>query len=210
MANFVRMTLLAALVAGIAGCSTEPTQAVQPAAADQALDSKVTTDVVKAVGKAGGTVTRTEQVTAKVIEIDQAKREFVVQDAAGHKRRIQAAPEMVNFPQLAVGDTVQATVMVETVVFLSDAKSAPTSDAELLAASADEGQKPGMLVAARQTITAKVTAIDTKARTATLLFEDGLSRVVPVREDVKLSADQVGKQVVIVETVAVAAEVFKL
>lgn len=93
---------------------------------------------------------------------------------------------------------------------MRDAKSAPTSEAELVASSADEGQKPGMLVAARQTITAKVTAIDTKARTATLLFEDGLSRVVPVREDVKLSADQVGKQVVIVETVAVAAEVFKL
>lgn len=53
MANFVRMTLLAALVAGIAGCSTEPTQAVQPAAVEQALDSKVTTDVVKALGKAG-------------------------------------------------------------------------------------------------------------------------------------------------------------
>ena len=67
-----------------------------------------------------------------------------------------------------------------------------------------------MLVASRQTTTAKVTAIDTKAHTATLLFEDGLSRVVPVREDVTLSADQVGKQVVIVETVAVAAEVFKL
>ena len=93
---------------------------------------------------------------------------------------------------------------------MSDAKSAPTSDAELVASLADEGQKPGMLVAARQTITAKVTAVDTKARTATLLFEDGLSRVVPVREDVTLSADQVGKQVVIVETVAVAAEVFKL
>ena len=93
---------------------------------------------------------------------------------------------------------------------MRDAKSAPTSDAELVASLADEGQKPGVLVASRQTTTAKVTAIDTKARNATLLFEDGLSRVVPVREDVKLSADQVGKQVVIVETVAVAAEVFKL
>ena len=93
---------------------------------------------------------------------------------------------------------------------MRDAKSAPTSDAELVASLADEGQKPGVLVASRQTTTAKVTAIDTKAHTVTLLFEDGLSRVVPVREDVTLSADQVGKQVVIVETVAVAAEVFKL
>lgn len=80
----------------------------------------------------------------------------------------------------------------------------------LVASLADEGQKPGVLVASRQTTTAKVTAIDTKAHTATLLFEDGLSRVVPVREDVTLSADQVGKQVVIVETVAVAAEAIKL
>ena len=60
MTNFARMTLLAALVAGVAGCSTAPTQAVQPAPADQALDSQVNTDVVKEMGKAGGMVTRTE------------------------------------------------------------------------------------------------------------------------------------------------------
>ncbi|WP_460883828.1 hypothetical protein, partial [Pseudaeromonas pectinilytica] len=153
---------------------------------------------------------RPEVLTASVVEIDRDKREFVLQDEAGHRRHVIAPPEMVNFPQLAVGDTVKATLLVETVAYLHDADTAKTDSETFLAAAADEGEKPGMLVAGRTQVTARVTAIDIMARTASLQFEDGSTRVVPARDDVVLTHDLIGKQVVIIMTTAVAAEVIKL
>lgn len=201
MSNVTKLTLVSVLLAGIMGCSTQ---------ADAPLDTVVKSSTTTIKGTPGGKVTATEELTAKVVELDVAKREFVLQDAAGHRRHVVAPPEMVNFPQLKVGDTVKALLAVETVVYLQDAKNAKQDDAEALAAVAAEGEKPGIMVAGRRQITATVKAVDEKARTATLEFEDGISEVVPVRDDVKLSQDQVGKQVVIVVTVAVATEVSKL
>jgi hypothetical protein len=201
MMNMTKVTLLAAMIAGIVGCTAKQ---------DEPLDTKVTTTVTQAKGTPGGIVTQTQELTASVVEIDQAKREFVLQDEAGHRRHVIAPPEMVNFPQLAVGDMVKATLLVETVAYLHDAATVKTDEVALLAAAADEGQKPGMLVAGRTQTTAKVTAIDIMARTATLQFEDGSVRVVPARDDVVLTHDLIGKQVVIIVTTAVAAEVTKL
>ena len=58
-------------------------------------------------------------------------------------------------------------------------------------------------------MTAKVTAIDTQHRKATLQFEDGSSRVVAVREDVDLSKRKVGESVVIRITESLAIQVAK-
>lgn len=201
MITMTKMTLLAAMIAGIVGCSTKP---------DEPLDAKVNTEVTQVKGTPGGIVTQTQEITASVVEIDRDKREFVLQDEAGHRRHVIAPPEMVNFPQLAVGDTVKATLMVETVAYLHDADTAKTDSETFLAAAADEGEKPGMLVAGRTQVTARVTAIDILARTASLQFEDGSTRVVPARDDVVLTHDLIGKQVVIIMTTAVAAEVIKL
>jgi len=201
MMTMTKMTLLAAMIAGIVGCSAKP---------DEALDTKVNTEVTQVKGTPGGIVTQTQEITASVVEIDRDKREFVLQDEAGHRRHVIAPPEMVNFPQLAVGDTVKATLMVETVTYLHDADTAKTDSETFLAAAADEGEKPGMLVAGRTQVTARVTAIDILARTASLQFEDGSTRVVPARDDVVLTHDLIGKQVVIIMTTAVAAEVIKL
>ena len=134
MMTMTKMTLLAAMIAGIVGCSTQP---------DEALDTKVNTEVTQVKGTPGGIVTQTQVLTASVVEIDRDKREFVLQDEAGHRRHVIAPPEMVNFPQLAVGDTVKATLLVETVAYLHDADTAKTDSETFLAAAADEGEKPG-------------------------------------------------------------------
>ena len=201
MMTMTKMTLLAAMIAGIVGCSTQP---------DEALDTKVNTEVTQVKGTPGGIVTQTQVLTASVVEIDRDKREFVLQDEAGHRRHVIAPPEMVNFPQLAVGDTVKAPLLLEPVASLRDADTPKTDGETFLAGAADEGEKPGMLVAGRTQVTARVTAIDIMARTASLQFEDGSTRVVPARDDVVLTHDLIGKQVVIIMTTAVAAEVIKL
>lgn len=200
MKIITQMTLLAAVVVAMSGCSTKP---------DEPLETKVMTTVAQTKGTPGGMVTQTEVLTATVVEIDQAKREFVLQDDAGHSRHVIAPPEMVNFPQLAIGDTVKATLLVETVAYLREVTGVNIDESSRLAATANEGEKPGVLVAEKTQTTAKVTAIDIMARTATLRFADGTTRVIPARDDVVLTHDLIGKQVVIVVTTAVAAEVVK-
>ena len=201
MKTITQVTLLAAIVAGISGCSTKP---------DEPLDTKVNTTVAQVKGTPGGMVTQTQVLTATVVEIDQAEREFVLQDDAGHRRHVIAPPEMVNLPQLAVGDTVKATVLVETVAYLHEATDVTIDESSRLAAKANEGEKPGLLVAERTQTMAKGTAVDIMARTATLRFADGSTRVIPARDDVVLTHDLIGKQVAIVVTTAVAVEVTKL
>jgi hypothetical protein len=58
-------------------------------------------------------------------------------------------------------------------------------------------------------VTAKVTAIDSEHHSATLQFQDGSRRTVPVREDVDLSKRKVGDSVVIRITEALAIQVDK-
>lgn len=74
---------------------------------------------------------------------------------------------------------------------------------------AAEGAKPGGLVAETRRATATVTAIDPQKRTATLRFEDGSTKTLPVRRDVDLSQDKVGEQVVFRVTEMVAVSMVK-
>lgn len=198
------MNKLLSLVMGavvLAGCAGQP---------EKPLETTVSHYVSTEQGKPGGVFTSTEELNATVAAVDQKARTFVLKDGAGNRRTIAAPPEMVNFPQLQVGDKVNAILIVETVVSLEEANSGTPTQGTVVAAAAEEGQKPGALVAARATTSAKVQAIDTLNHTATLLFADGSTRTVRVRDDVKLSPAQIGKTVVIDITTAVAVEVKKL
>jgi len=110
---------------------------------------------------------------------------------------------------LQVGDQVTAVLLVETVVALTEAGTGAPTQAGALAAAPEQGQKPGMFAAARVTTTAKVLAVNDASKSATLQLEDGSTRKVRVRDDVKLLPAYVGKNVVIDITTAVAAEVKK-
>lgn len=176
--------------------------------ADQALSSDVSSSQVIQEGVPGSVTTEVEQIRAVVSAIDYAKRTFTLQDAQGHRRTLQAVPEMVNFPQLKVGDKVKATVTVERVIYLQepDAVASPDGGAALLA-TAPAGSKPGMLMADTVEVTARVKAIDTTQHTATLVFADGSSKVVKVRPDVVLKTEYLNRQLVIRLTSAFAVGV---
>ncbi|MDQ5886855.1 MAG: hypothetical protein QG667_141 [Pseudomonadota bacterium] len=184
----------------LAGCATQ---------ADSPLETKVSNYAAIEQGKPGGIYTSTEELNATVAEIDQKTRTFVLKDDKGNRRTVQAPPEMVNFPQLQVGDQVTAVLLVETVVALTEAGTGAPTQAGALAAAPEQGQKPGMFAAARVTTTAKVLAVNDASKSATLQLEDGSTLKVRVRDDVKLLPAYVGKNVVIDITTAVAAEVKK-
>ena len=114
---------------------------------------------------------------------------------------------MINFPQLAVGDRVKVGLVVETVIFVTDAARLPADGTDQVVVAAEEGSKPGLLATEHRQVTAIVIAVDVERRTATLQFEDGSLRTVPVRPDVDVTPMAVGKKVVMLVTTALAVTV---
>jgi hypothetical protein len=147
-------------------------------------------------------------VSAKVTAIDQANRQATLQGSDGKKFTVKVGPAAVNFDQIKVGDMVKATVTEELVVYLEDERSSQRDSSATLVALAPKGAQPGGLVAETTQVTGTVTAIDARNRTATLRFEDGSTRIFPVRSDVDLSKRKVGERVVfrVTEMIALSVE----
>lgn len=199
----------------LTSCSSEQDQtAEQPPAATEApadgsLDATASVSAIQTEGVPGGVVTSEVEVRATVTAIDPEARQFVLQDESGNQRKIQAPPEMVNFPQLAVGDKVLAKIIVETVSYLKPVGEASGDGSAAGMATASPGQKPGMIVADQTEVTAVVEAIDFERRVATLKFPDGSQETIIVRSDVELNDSQIGREVVIRTTMAAAISVVK-
>ncbi len=174
---------------------------------DEALQSRVTTTVAETAGEAGGIYTMQEKIKAKVVEINREQRMFVLEDDAGHRRQVQAPPEMVNFAQLAVGDVAEVDLVKETIVYVTSADSVEEDGSDSFALSAAEGEKPALIAGEGTQITATVIAVDVENYTATLEFADRSLRTVPVRRDIDLSPLAIGKKVVIITSTALAVSI---
>jgi len=168
-----------------------------------------TTTAVYEQGVPGGVVVETYKNTATVTGIDAASRKVTLVTPDGRKETFKAGPGVVNFDQIRVGDQVKATLAQQLVVYMAK-DNPPASDGEAaLVALAPKGAKPGGLMANTVQVIAKVTAIDLKHHKATLRFPDGTTRTVAVRRDVDLTQRQVGEEVVIRATEALAISVEK-
>ena len=159
-------------------------------------------------GVPGGVVVQTVKMAATVTAIDQAKRKATLLASDGKKFTVTAGPEAVNFDQVRVGDRVNATVTEKVVVSLGDTAASSREGTASVVARAPKGDQPGGLVAETTQLTAKVIAIDSQKRTATLEFEDGIIQTFPVRADVDLSRHKVGEQLVfrLTEMIAIWVE----
>ena len=116
--------------------------------------------------------------------------------------------QAINFDQIRIGDQVKATVAEQLVVYMAK-DNPPASEGEAaLVELAPKGAKPGGLMANTVQVIAKVTAIDLKHHKATLKLPDGTTKTVAVRKDVDLTQRQVGEEVVIrcTEAIAIAVE----
>ncbi|MGG5873452.1 hypothetical protein [Pseudomonas peli] len=174
---------------------------------NEALTSEARTGQVTQKGVPGGVATQVEEINAVVSAINYATSSVTLEDAQGHQRSFTASPEMINFPQLKVGDKVNATVVLEQVVYLREPGESSADSAAAVVATAPAGTKPGMLVADSVEITAVVKAIDTTLQTATLEFTDGTRKTVQVRPDVQLKTEHLNRQVVIRLSSALALRV---
>ena len=195
--NAMKLTTLALLPAALltfSSCSSTPK--IEP-----------TTTAVYQQGVPGGVFVETYKNTATVTAIDAASRKVTMVTQDGRKETFKAAPEVVNFDQIRIGDQVKATVTEQLAVYMAK-DNPPASEGEAaLVALAPKGAKPGGLVASTVQVIAKVKAIDLKHHKATLSLPDGTTKTVAVRSDVDLTQRQVGEEVVIRCTEAMAIKV---
>jgi translation elongation factor P/translation initiation factor 5A len=157
----------------------------------------------------GAIVTETYSTTATVTAIDAAKRKLTLQTPDGKKTTFKADPQMVNFPQIQVGDQVNAVVTEEVAIAVWRGGQAPPDAAAGAVALSPVGDKPSGLMVATVMMTAQITALDATKRKVTLQFQDGSSKTIKVDKSVNLSQVAVGDNVTMQVTEAAALTVTK-
>jgi hypothetical protein len=179
-------TLASALL--LSACGSPSVEAPPAASAEQT--------VVKKKGVPGGIILTTVTLTVRVKAKDDAARTLTVLTADMKEETVTVPKEAVNFDQVHVGDLVVVTT-AEQIALAVFAKDAPVAEGEaILASLAEPGQKPAGTVITAVQVLGTVTALDLTARTATVTTEAGQVRVLPVRDDIDLTRQHVGDQVV--------------
>jgi hypothetical protein len=152
----------------------------------------------------GEIVVNAIQTTNTVLAIDPAHRRVTLKNLNGKIRQYKAGPQVVNFNQLKVGDVVKATVVERMSIFLRADSSAQSLSSSSLVVHGLPGAKPDVLGVETLDFTATILDINNWLDQVTLQGVDGLTRTVTVGESVNLADYQVGDQVSVRITEALA------
>ena len=148
--------------------------------------------------------------TATVMAVDQSTRMVTLKGPKGNSVTFKASDEVRNLAQVKVGDEVKFAYYESLAVrVLKKGEAFPTASESAVAARAKPGEKPAGVVGTETSVNATITAIDKKAKTATLKGEDGKSVTVTPRDPKNLEKVKVGDRLVITYTEAVAVKVDK-
>jgi hypothetical protein len=147
--------------------------------------------------------------TATVEAIDLEKRIVTLKRADGSVFDLAVGKEARNLPQVKVGDEVVVKYYESIAVQVTKPGAAEGSQVKETVARAKPGEKPGGAVTKQVTVTATVEKIDKKKMIATLRGPEGKVVDVKVRNPKNLENVNVGDQVVITYTEAVAVSVEK-
>jgi len=121
-------------------------------------------------------VTSSESVSGKVTikSIDAATRHLVVTDSTGEDFSLKAPPEVRNFDQLKVGDTIKATYSLEAEFVLSQPNTPLPPDTETtVAARAAKGELPAAAAANHIVVTGAVVGVDHAKQTLKIVSPQG-------------------------------------
>lgn len=158
----------------------------------------------------GAIVTETFSTTATIVAIDAPKMKLTLQTPDGKKTTFKASPSMTNFPQLRVGDQVNAVVTEQVAIAIWKGSKPPADAAGAMVGITPTGsQNPAGFAVATEMITARVTAIDAQTRKVTVAFQDGSTKTYKAQKGVDLSQVQVGDNITIQVTEGAAISVTK-
>jgi hypothetical protein len=131
---------------------------------------------LSALADSANTTYSSDTVTAKVTvkSIDPATRHLVVMNSSGEVFTIKAPPEVQNFDNIVVGDSIEATYTLETEVVISPPNTPLPPDTEAtVAARAGKGEMPAAVVANHAVVTGAVLAIDMTHHTLKIVSPQG-------------------------------------
>ena len=118
------------------------------------------------------TVTHTQTGTATIVAIDQATRSVTLRYQNGDEDTFTVGPEVKRFAELKKGDTIRGTY-TESVVFEVRKPGATGPAGTAGVAAARSKGAPGGTVAAIQTATVTVKAVDMAAGSITVTTAEG-------------------------------------
>ena len=148
------------------------------------------------------------KASATVEAVDAAKRTVTLKGEAGQTKTLKCGPEVRNFDQIKVGDTVKLTFVDEVAAYVRKADAPPMAEEGAMVALAPKGAKPGALMAETAEVRAKVEAVDLKKHTITFLNPDGSKKTVKVGKKAQgLKELQKGDDVVLRITQAMMIDV---
>ena len=190
-----RFTLLAALLA-----------LALPIVAHAQQDSSRTQGMSAANPAFSAMVKETRKFT--IGAIDKASRVVTVKNAKGDTMSVVCGDEVKNFAQLKVSDVVTTTYTEALTIHVEGAGEAEATS-ETMTSRAKPGEKPSGSIVQRETVKAKITAIDKVKGTATLQTMSGEHFTVTADDKANLDKVQVGNAVVVTYTVVNAIAVTK-
>ena len=148
-------------------------------------------ETVVVVTENGAMVVDTITITATVTAKNAKKRKLTLSSDSG-KTTFKAAPEMVNYDQIEVGDKVEAVVTAEVAVYFG-ADTPPNWPVTGGVVLAPEGAKPGGVMVETSLVTVVVTAVDATKKKVTFKLPDGTSKTMKVGDKVDLSKVFIGE-----------------
>ena len=171
------------------------------------LASLATAETAKPAAPVSGVVAaQTVKLTATVVEIDHKTRAITLKAADGRTESFVVDEAAKNLDQVKKGDVVVVNY-AEALAY--EVKQGGATGSTAVAATAQPGEKPAGVVARETTVTVTITAIDEKAPTVTFKGPQGNTRTIKVKDPAKLKGVNVGDQVEITYTQAVALTVEK-
>ena len=141
--------------------------------------------------------------------MNKETRELKLIDAGGNRFTVVADESVRNFDQIEPRDRVVTEYLESVAIIVAPAGSEPLIGDVAALEIAEKGDKPGLFVGETHVITATVTSLNRADRLATLQMETGEMRTVKVSADARLDLVEVGNQVRLRVTRALAISVEK-
>jgi hypothetical protein len=121
------------------------------------------------------------RVTALIVGLDRHDRTLTLIGSEGNVTHLQAGDQVRNFDQMKVGDHVEARFLTSVALYLGGHGTQPDPQAEVAVTRAPRGAMPAGAAVEVVDVSAKVVAVDVKARMVTLEGHNG--HVVKVKVD---------------------------
>ena len=173
----------------------------------QKASGDTATTVTKESSPGKATMAQAHTIVATVEAVDAAQRQVTLKGPKGKVVPLTVGPDVRNLEQVKVGDRVSVRYLEAlTLTLKKDGKALPSSTKASDAVRAQAGQRPGGAVTEQVTVTADVTAVDTKTGIVTL---KGPKQVVDlhVADPEQLKLIKVGDQIEAVYSQALALSV---